>query len=362
VVYDLELAAISAVLVLFGYRAVSGLLLLTVCSLLLRPLAETWELLGYLAAGFISYFFYTKSTGWRSPSSFGRISLTTQRIIWLCLCNALLNTAFSEVICFFTMAQNCSGMVWDHLFNAQTLVRIQGIMNGCVTGIPFFYTVLRIICRPKYAAVCRKSVVAQFSENVGYTRFAAWLTTLLILMVCLNIPFQDNVFFTFYSLILIFPLMLWSSVRIGYIITTPIWTVMLIVLGKNNQNYIALNDDFMLHQVLVSTAIFVFTLTIVIMGVLSRFNKLRFDELLEIGLTDPMTNMPNLRALKADIKAAPHSTVCLIQVPEMELFSRRYGLHFRARYQKKLADHLHKQLNDDEKIYYHAGFGAAQIE
>ncbi|MGB7800678.1 EAL domain-containing protein [Buttiauxella sp.] len=357
VVYDLELAAISAVLVLFGYRAIPGLVLLTVLSLLLRPLAETWELLGYLAAGLISVFFYTQSTGWRSPSSFGRISLTTQRIIWLCLCNALLNTVFSEVICFFTMAHPCSGMVWDHLFNAQTLVRIQGVMNGCVTGIPLFYTVLRIISRPKYAAVCCKSVVAQFSENVGYTRFAAWLTTLLILMVCLNIPFQGNVFFTFYSLILIFPLMLWSSVRFGYIITTPVWTVMLIVLGKNNENYIALNDDFMLHQVLVSTAIFVFTLTIVIMGVLSRFNKLRFDELLEIGLTDPMTNMPNLRALKADIKAAPHSTVCLIQVPEMELFSRRYGLHFRARYQKKLADHLHKQLNDDEKIYYHAGFG-----
>jgi len=357
VVYDLELAAISAVLVLFGYRAVAGLALLSVLTLLLRPLTEFYELLGYLAAALISYFFYAKSTGWRSPSSFGRIILTSQRLIWLCLCNALLNTVFSEVVCLFTTYHPCAAMAFEHVFNAETLVRIQGVMNGCVTGIPLFYTVLRIICRPKYAAICLKSIGAQFSESVGYIRFTLWAVSLLVLMIFLNIPFKDNVFFTFYSLILIFPLMLWSSVRIGYLFTAPIWTVMLIILAKNNENYIALNDDFMLHQVLVSTAIFVFTLTIVIMGVLSRFNKLRFDQLLEMGLTDPMTNMPNLRALKADIKQSPHSTVGLIQVPEMELFSRRYGLHFRARYQKKLADHLRSNLRGDEKIYYHAGYG-----
>ncbi|MCS3603131.1 EAL domain-containing protein (putative c-di-GMP-specific phosphodiesterase class I) [Buttiauxella sp. BIGb0471] len=357
VVYDLELAAISAVLVLFGYRAVPGLILLSVFSLLFRSSTESYELLGYLIAAFISYFFYARFTGWRSASSFGRITLTTQRIIWLCLCNAVLNTLFSELICLLTMPHTGSGMVCDHIFNAETLVRIQGVMNGCITGIPLFYTALRIICRPKYAAVCQKSVLAQLSENVGYTRFSAWALSLLILMVCLNIPFKDNIFFTFYSLILIFPLMLWSSVRIGYIFTAPVWTVMMIVLAKNNVNYIAVNDDFMLHQVLVSTAIFIFTLTIVIMGVLARFNTLRIEQLLNMGLTDPMTNMPNLRALKADIQASPDSTVCLIQVPEMELFSRRYGLHFRARYQKKLAEHLRLKLNFDEKVYYHAGYG-----
>lgn len=357
VVYDLELAAISAVLVLFGYWAIPGLMLLIVCSVFFRPLTDTRELLVYLAAALISYAIYAKSTGWRSPSSFGCIKLTTQRIIWLCLCNALLYTGFREVIFLVTRTHHYPGMVFEHVFNAQTLVRIQGVMNGCVTGIPLFYTVLRIICSPKYAAVCLKSIAAQFSENVGYTRFLAWAASLLILMVCLNMPLKNNVFFTFYSLILIFPLMLWSAVRIGYIFTVPFWTVMLIVLGKNNENYITLNDDYMLHQVLVSTAIFVFTLTIVIMGVLSRFNKLRFEQLLDMGLTDPMTNMPNLRALKADIKASPHSTVCLIQVPEMELFSRRYGLHFRARYQKKLAEFLRNQLKGEEKIYYHAGYG-----
>ncbi|MGA4923468.1 hypothetical protein, partial [Bacillus subtilis] len=46
----------------------------------------------------------------------------------------------------------------------------------------------------------------------------------------------------------------------------------------------------------------------------------------------------------------------LIQIPELELFSRRYGFHFRARYQKILADHLRQHLVKSEKVYYHAGY------
>lgn len=357
VVYDLRLAALTALLVLFGYRVIAGVTLLAVYTLIYRPEPEIYDLFCYQLAALISYFIYEKSTGWRSAASFGRIKLTTKRIIWLCVCNALLNTVMSEVICLFTTNHTGSKMVFDHVFNAETLVRLQGVMNGCVTGIPLFYTVLRIICRPKYWFTCVRTMKAQFSANVSLSQFAAWSVVLIALMYCLNTPYQGSVLFTFYGLILIFPLMLWSSVRIGYVFTAPVWTVMMIVLAKNNANYIALNDDFMLHQVLVSTVIFIFTLTIVIMGVLSRFNTLRFEQLLHMGLTDPMTNMPNLRALKADIEASPDSTVCLIQVPEMELFSRRYGLHFRARYQKKLAEHLREKLNANEKVYYHAGFG-----
>lgn len=277
VVYDLRLAALSALLVLFGYRVIAGVTLLAVYTLIYRPEPEIYELFCYQFAALISYFLYKQSTGWRSAASFGRITLTTKRIVWLCICNALLNTVMSEVICLFTNNHVDSKMVLDHVFNSEVLVRIQGVMNGCVTGIPLFYTVLRIICRPRYWFTCLRTMKAQFSASVSFPQFAAWSLLLIALMYCLNTTYQGNILFTFYSLILIFPLMLWSSVRIGYVFTAPVWTVMMIVLAKNNVNYIALNDDFMLHQVFVSTAIFIFTQTIVIMGVLARFNTLRFE-------------------------------------------------------------------------------------
>jgi EAL domain-containing protein (putative c-di-GMP-specific phosphodiesterase class I) len=357
VIYDLKLASLTALLVLFGYRVLPGFTLLAAYILIFHPESEAIELFGYLAAALFSYYLYYRSTGWRSAASFGRIQLTTKRIIWLCACNTLINSVFSEALCILTNSHSGWGVVAGHVFNAESLVRVQGVMNGCVTGIPLFYTVLRVLCRPKYWLTCVRAMKSQFSANARLSHFAVWAGLLVGLMVCLNIPYQNNILFTFYSLILIFPLMLWSAVRIGYVFTAPVWTVMMIVLAKNNANYIALNDDFILHQVFVSTAIFIFTLTIVFMGVLARFNTLRFEQLLHIGLTDPMTNMPNLRALKADVNASPNSTICLIQVPDLDLFSRRYGLHFRARYQKKLADQLRAKLNANEKIYYHAGYG-----
>lgn len=356
-VYDLKLAALTALLVLFGYRVLPGFVLLAAYMLLLRPQAEVFELFSYMAAAIVSHYLYYRCAGWRCAASFGRIQLTTKRIVWLCGCNAVLSIIFCVAVCWLVNGNNRLIMACADLFSDETLVRLQGIMNGCVTGIPLFYTVLRIIKRPKYWFTCFRAMKTQFSANVSFTQFTVWLVLVIGLMVCLNVPYKNSILFTFYSLILVFPLMLWSAVRIGYVFTSPVWTVMMIVLAKNNENYIALNDDFMLHQVLVSTVIFIFTLTIVIMGVLARFNTLRFEQLLHIGLTDPMTQMPNLRALKADIKASPDATVCLIQVPEMEIFSRRYGLHFRARYQKKLAEHLGVTLHVDEKVYYHAGYG-----
>lgn len=357
VVYDLNLAVLTALLVVFGVRVLAGFALLVAATWWLHSISESCELLARLFAVLISYYCYHQRTGWRNAANFGRIQLTIPRIGWLCVFNTLLYIVFYEMFIWFIAGNIPPDLAFSHLFSTETLVQVQGVMNGCVTGIPFFYTVLRIVRRPAYLRSLLHAAAAQFSTDVNRARLAVWLGLLLLVMVCLNVPYQNSLLFTFYSLLLLFPLMLWSAIRIGHTFTAPLWTVMLIVLGLNNDNYIALNDDFMLHQVLVSTAIFIFTLTIVIMGVLARFNKLRFEQLLTIGMTDPMTGMPNLRALNVEVKASPDSTVCLIQVPEMELFSRRYGLHFRARYQKTLAQHLRQQLNDDENIYYYAGYG-----
>lgn len=57
-----------------------------------------------------------------------------------------------------------------------------------------------------------------------------------------------------------------------------VWTVVLIILGKHNDNYIASDESFMLHRAMVSTLIFIFSLTIVIMGALAKFTRQRFSQ------------------------------------------------------------------------------------
>jgi hypothetical protein len=111
--------------------------------------------------------------------------------------------------------------------------------------------------------------------------------------------------------------MLWGAIKIGHLFTMLVWTIVLIILGKHNDSYIANDVNFMLHQALVSTLIFVFSLTIVIKDTNLPVSGLTR---LLLGLTDPMTGMANLRALKTELFTTERATVCLIQIPELELF------------------------------------------
>lgn len=355
-VYDLKLAVFSAALVLFGYRVLPGIMLFLAVMFWGGPVGEHVDALCLTAASTLSYAIYRKVTGRRSSASFSRITISLNRMIWLCGYNILLYLLFSKMFAFVVPHSQRSDVANLHIMSLEMLVRVQGLANGCLTGIPFFYKAFRILRRPSWLFTFIKSIGEQCKGNVTVYGVMAWCTVLIGLMLCLTSPYNSNIFFSFYSLILLFPLMLWGAIKIGHSFTMLVWTVVLIILGKHNDNYIASDESFMLHQAMVSTLIFIFSLTIVIMGALAKFTRQRFSQALVLGLTDPMTGMANLRALKTELFTTEHATVCLIQLPELELFSRRYGFHFRTRYQKILAEHLQKHLVESEKVYYHAGY------
>ncbi|MBC2620641.1 MAG: EAL domain-containing protein [Citrobacter freundii] len=355
-VYDLKLAVFSAALVLFGFRVLPGFILFLALMFVVGPQSERVDALCLVMASTFSYAAYRNVTGRRSCASFGRIKISLSRLIWLCGFNILLYLLFSRIFAAFVTHGHRPDVDNIPVMSLEMLVRIQGIINGCLTGIPFFYKIYRIIRRPSYLLTFIRAIVFQCKGNITAFGVSIWCILLISLMFCLTSPHSPNIFFSFYSLILLFPLMLWGAIKIGHSFTMLVWTVVLIILGKHNDSYIASDINFMLHQALVSTLIFVFSLTIVIMGALAKFTRQRFNQVLLLGLTDPMTGMANLRALKTELFTTEGATVCLIQIPELELFSRRYGFHFRARYQKILAEHLRSHLIKSEKVYYHAGY------
>lgn len=355
-VYDLKLAVFSAALVLFGIRVLPGFILFLTVMFLVGPQSDRVDALCLTAASTLSYIIYRKVAGRRSCTSFSRINTSLNRIIWLCGYNILLYLVFGKMFALFVILGHRPDVANIPVMSLEMLVRVQGLINGCLTGIPFFYKIFRIIRRPSYLFTFIKSIVEQCKSNVSTYGFFAWCTLLICLMLCLTSPYSPDIFISFYSLILLFPVMLWGAIKIGHMFTMPVWTIVLIVLGRHNASYIDSDANVMLHQAMVSTLTLIFSLTIVSMGALAKFTRQRFNQVLLLGLTDPMTGMANLRALKTELLKTEQATVCLIQIPELELFSRRYGFHFRTRYQKILAEHLQKYLLESEKVYYHAGY------
>lgn len=355
-VYDLKLAVFSAALVLFGFRVIPGFVLFLIVMFAIGPQNQRVDALCLILAATLSYAAYRRVTGRRSCVSFGRIKISLNRLVWLCGYNVLLYLVLGKLFAMIVTHGQRPDVDNFPALSLGMLVRVQGSINGCLTGIPLFYKIYRIIRRPSFLLTFWRAIAAQCKGNISAFGAISWCALLFLLMFFLTSPDNLNVFFSLYSLILLFPLMLWGSIKIGHLFTMLVWTIVVIILGKHNDSYIASDVDFIQHQALVSTLIFVFTLTIVIMGVLAKFTRQRFNQALLLGLTDPMTGMANLRALKTELFTTEHATVCLIQIPELELFSRRYGFHFRARYQKILADHLRQHLVKSEKVYYHAGY------
>jgi EAL domain-containing protein (putative c-di-GMP-specific phosphodiesterase class I) len=354
VIYDMRLASLSALLVLYGIRTLPGLLLLVSYGLLCRPDGVSIDLFCQVGAALISYAGYYACTGKRSATSFGRSQLTAHRIAWLVVCNGLLYFFFSEATAALIQHTGTPEMVTRQFFSVASLISLQGVMTGCLTGIPFIYLLLRIVRRPSYFSSYMKVIIRRFPDELRPSYFALWMSVLLALMIFLvrpDVQREHTIFSTFYSQLFLLPLMLWGVMRVGHVITAPLWTIMLIILGKYSMNYIPQDKEFMLHQVLVSTSFFVFSLIIVVMGVIVRTGQIRFRQVASLGNTDPLSGLPNLRALAATLRQQPDSLLCMIQTPELDQFTRWYGLHFRLDYQKALVRHIGPLLTGSETLY-----------
>lgn len=147
-IYDLKLAVFSAALVLFGFRALPGFLVFLVMMFWVGPPGEHMDALCLVLAATLSYVAYRKVVGRRSCASFGRIKISLARLVWLCGYNILLYLVFSKLFAQFVGHSHRPDVGNIPTMTLDMLVRIQGSINGCMTGIPFLYTIYRILRRP----------------------------------------------------------------------------------------------------------------------------------------------------------------------------------------------------------------------
>lgn len=194
-VYDLKLAVFSAALVLFGFRVFPGFILFLALMFVAGPQSERVDALCLVMASTLSYAAYRNVTGRRSCASFGRIKISLSRLIWLCGFNILLYLLFSRIFAVFVTHGHRPDVDNIPVMSLEMLVRIQGIINGCLTGIPFFYKIYRIIRRPTYLLTFIRAIVFQCKGNITAFGVSIWCILLISLMFCLTSPHSPNIFF-----------------------------------------------------------------------------------------------------------------------------------------------------------------------
>lgn len=357
--YDLTLPLMTALLVLYRRKSLPVLTLLVFYSICAHPVVQSLATVSAWGAALISSSLYFNATRKRGSVSFGRSGLTVHRIGWLVCVNTLV---YILIHWWLLLQLRLLPAANADLFSVPTLVNMQWMMTSCITGVPFCYLLLRSVCKPAWFVSYLKHIkmLVVFGPRKAY--LLAWIGLLGGIMFCLISSENDALIFTDYSLLWLLPVMLWGTICIGHALVSTVWVLMLFLLSDYVDNYISVGksitvENYLDHLAFSSSMIFIFSLTIVIVGVLSARVRTYIRHLKRMSLSEPNTGLPNMQALKKDIIHSPDSGLCMIQCPELNTLTQTHGIAFRFEFVKALAAFIRPLMQDNEAIYYAPGYG-----
>lgn len=357
--YDLTLPLITSLIVFSRRKSFPVLAILILYSICVYPILNTVDILSQVTSAVISSILYFSVTGKKGSVSFGRSTLTVQRIGWLVCFNALF---YSLVHWWLILQLQLLPISESQIFSLTTLINIQWMMTSCITGIPFCYLVLRGGSDFSWFLTYLRNIKRQVSSGPKGINLLLWSVIIISIIYCLISTENDALIFSDYSLLWLLPVMLWGTICIGDALISPLWVIMLLLLSDCVDNYISVENfntvpRYLNHHAFVSSMIFIFSLTIVTVGVLSARIRSYVHHLKRMSLSEFNTGLPNVAALKRDIKYYPVGGLCLIQCPELNMLTQTHGISFRFEYVKALAIFIKPLLQKNEGIYYTPGYG-----
>jgi len=355
----MPLALMTAFIMLFGWAALPGI----VVALLIRYLPLKGEMIALLYTVHclvplsISWFCYHVFVPRRHAVRFDMMNVVAARMFWLVWVNGTLFLLFYEAGLLLGLYDQEFLIFPEMLWTVRTLINYQAVLVGCLTGLPFFYYLLRIIVNPMFVKSFWSRMLAQKQQGVKLSEILLWCALIISLMALLLNPISERstIFNTDYTLILMLPVMLWGAMRFGFLFIINVWTLLLILLSAQFHHYLSPDIGIELHLAIVSSCNAVFSVTIYLMAAITTRQRILHNKTRRLAYIDPVLQMPNLRALSRDLELHTWSAISLITIPELELLGRNYGVMLRIQYKQQLAVFLRKELMAKEMVYHLSG-------
>ena len=359
----MPLGLLTAFIIVFGWAALPGIVL----ALVIRYLPLKGEFVTMLAIVHfliplsLSFAAYRLFEPRRYAVTFGVVTLTLRRIFWLVLFNSALFLFIYQVGLFWGWYDPFLSMVSVNPLHPRTLINFQAVLVGTLTSMPFFYFIIRMIRNPHFVFSFYSRMLGQAQRGVTKTEMLLWIGVMTLLVNLLILPLGDStsIFRTDYTLTLILPVMLWGAMRFGFLFITSIWTIILVILCSGFYNYLPPDMGFQLHLAIASSCYAIFSITIYMMAAVTTRQRFLHAKARRAAFTDPIIQMPNLRALNRDIARHPWSALAFLSIPELELLGRNYGVLLRIQYKQQIAEYLRQKLTADERVYHLSGHDLA---
>lgn len=357
----MPLATCVALLMVFDWAAFPGIVLTLFLRYYLRVGAEMGTLMTviYFTSLFLAWLGYRWQAGSRWSAPLGLMNQAWVRVGWLLIFLTFFFIIVLQIVVESGLLPEYLGMATRDFVTLRTLINLQAMILGILLNSHLIYLIIRIIRRPRYWRVLRMMLRKQCAPGVKPAEMVLWFIVLgtMVALLCiqgLSEPFM-KILLSDYTLTLLFPVLLFGALRYGYYFISIVWTITLTILFHYYQGFIS-DTNFVHNLVFVSALMLVYTITLLLMAVISSRQRLLMKKFKAAALQDPVFALPNLRAFNRDLAIYPRSLLCFVRVSDMDVLSRNYGMQLRIQFKQQLAMGLKPYLQPGEKVYHLPGY------
>ncbi|ELD3250606.1 EAL domain-containing protein [Enterobacter hormaechei] len=229
------------------------------------------------------------------------------------------------------------------------VIDIQSLIGAALIFTMMFYYPLRMIINPRYARTFwRRSVKPLFCHKKALF-IVVWLMLLISMIAILCAPFESQ-FIAGYLMPIVFILFTLGIGRLSYALISLLWAASALMLLTYNYNF--LNGVESGHSLsFILSVLISFAICLLYMSRIYQKSEWLKQGWQERALTDPLTGLPNIRALEVFLQHHPEAKICCLRLDNLEFLSRHYGILMRVHCKKMITASLQPLLQKDEKLF-----------
>ncbi|EHG4397991.1 sensor domain-containing phosphodiesterase, partial [Salmonella enterica subsp. enterica serovar Gaminara] len=217
----------------------------------------------------------------------------------------------------------------------------------------FFYYPLRMIVSPHYIRIFWRRDVAPYLAKEKRLFTLLWFATLATLLAVLCTPFETK-YIAGYLVPVLFIGFTIGVGKISYPLLNFSWALTALFLLSYNRNFLqGVGSEYSLAFIL--SVLISFSICLLYMARINQRSEWLNRQWHSQALTDPLTQLPNLRALEQFLLQDAGQSVCYLRMENLEFLSRHYGMQMRVHCEREVFRVLQPLLLEKEKIFHLPG-------
>ncbi|HDR2892475.1 TPA: EAL domain-containing protein [Enterobacter asburiae] len=229
------------------------------------------------------------------------------------------------------------------------VVDIQSLICAALIFTMMFYYPLRMIISPRNAGVFWRQSLKPLLLDKQPIYTVIWLMVLVFIVAVLCAPLESPII-AGYIMPAIFILFTLGISRLSYALISLLWAVTALLLLTYNYNFLnGVESGYSLSFIL--SVLISFAICMLYMSRIYRRSEWMKQGWQKRALTDPLTGLPNIRALEDYLHIHPDAKICCLRMDNLEFLSRHYGILMRVHCKRMITASLQPLMQKDEQLF-----------